>query len=209
MDALALLYTHNLRGELDLLPKLHTFIRELKTPYASGELGEIQVLLLDLGDTCADGIWHCDATDNRSMVIGLDAIGYDAVNIQGNVNPDSREKLVEQLALKLIDDQHPHMFKDSIGLITQGGGFVQPSSHPEISINLTPQDSTEFTEDCLSLARLEAGQVGVVVLSDSPYQITHSSIHRLPKDTHPDPTIAGVVDFIISEARYYQKRKSE
>lgn len=210
MNTLAVLYTHNLAGKLELLPKLYTFIRELKTPYASGELGDVQVLLLDLGDTCAEDVWHCDATDNRSVVIGLDALGYNAVNIQDNVDADSREKLADQLTLALIDDQHPNMLNGTIGLITQGGGFMQPSSPPDISVNLTPQDETACVDNHLTLARLETGQVGVVVVSESPYRITHQSVHMLPKNTHPDPTIAGAVDFIISEARFFQKkRKSE
>jgi hypothetical protein len=32
-------------------------------------------------------------------------------------------------------------------------------------------------------------------------------IFDLPRQTQPDPTIAGMVDFVISEAKYTQKKQ--
>ena len=208
MNTIAILYTHNLSGQLELLPQLYTFIRELKTPYSSGEFGKTVVILLDLGNTCSPDAWHCDATDNRSMLVGLDGMGYQAVNVQETLSVESRAKLEEQVTLMLVDDNHPHMYIGKIAFETQDGRFFQPST-PDLAINLTTQEETTLKDNRLSLIGLEGMQVGVAVLTGSPYELTHTSVHDLPKNTNPDPTIAGVVEFIISEARYYQNRKSD
>ena len=209
MNTVAVLYTHNLNGRLETLPKLYTFLRELKTPYSSGELGETAVILLDLGKTCSPDVWHCDVTDNRSMLIALDGMGYTAANVQDTLTTESRVKLEEQVTLALVDDAHPYMYISKIAIETQQGGFFMPSTQPDLSINLTPQEKTDLSDNRLVLAKLDGIQIGVAVVSGSPYKLTHTSVHDLPKDTNPDPTIAGVVDFIISEARYFKKRKSD
>jgi hypothetical protein len=40
------------------------------------------------------------------------------------------------------------------------------------------------------------------------WALTAHEIHDLPRRTLPDPTIAASVDFVVSEARYAQKRQS-
>ena len=209
MKTIAVMYTYNLKGGLDILPKLYTFLRELKTPYSSGELGETTVIVLDLGNTCSADAWHCDVTDNRSMVIALDGMGFTAVNVQDQLGAGSRAKLEDQVTLALVDDSNPFMYISKIAIETQQGGFFLPSTQPDLSINLTPQDKTILEQNRLSLTKIEGKQIGVAVVNGSPYKLTHTSTHDLPQDTNPDPTIAGVVDFIISEARYLQKRNAD
>jgi hypothetical protein len=187
-----LLYTAGLRGDLDLLPKLYTFLKALR-----GEFGASH--LVDLGDSCAEGIWHCDATDGRSLLIGLDAMGYTAVNA-AHLTAESRRKLAEQTSIGLVDQQHLHTAGDVLFALRPASG----DGH--LCVVLTPSPETRFHENILHLQPVERGQVGVARIDNGQLA---AQVHLMPPATAPDATIAGVVDFIRDEARYYQKRKSE
>ena len=117
---LSILYTAGIRGDLDTLPRLFTFIKELRRDITrfrpedeevmlcAVQPPEVRTLLLDLGDSCAPDVWHCAATDGRSTLIALDAMGYTAANVSGQITPASRAKLDENLlAMALVDDEHP------------------------------------------------------------------------------------------------------
>lgn len=197
--ALHLLYTANLRGDLTMLPRLHTFIRHLKAlPMDEGEdvmlcaAQPIQrrTLLLDLGNACAPDVWHCAATGGRSMLIALDAMGYDAANVAGALTDESQEKLrANLLGMTLIDGSYS---------VEEGA----------LTILTRPGAQTRLDGDHLHLASLRAGQVGIVHLNlteGKPF-ITAHTIFDLPPNTAPDATIAGAVEFILSEARLYAKK---
>jgi hypothetical protein len=83
--ALTVLYTARLRGEIERLPWLYTFLRDLRAR-AEGAA----VLLLDLGDSCAPGVWHCEVTGGRSMWVALDGMGYHAANVNEVLTPALR-----------------------------------------------------------------------------------------------------------------------
>src|SRR5688572_24616875 len=112
MDSpITLLYTHNLRGDLSLLPRLHTFIKQLKALEVDDEddvmLCLVQpqtrrTLLIDLGGSCAPDVWHCAVTGGRSMLMVLDAMGYAAVSA-ADLTPDAREKLADTAQMRLVD----------------------------------------------------------------------------------------------------------
>ena len=180
-DSLTLLYTHQLRGDLTLLPRLYTHIRRLH------ESIDGRILLLDLGDSCAPEVWHCAVTGGRSTLIGLDALGYHAANINGVLNPINRAKLAEQVALTLHD----------------GGEYHDAAAG--VTLRLTPQAQTQWVDGVLHLAAVAQGAIGQVKIV-SP-DVLDVQVHPLPADALPDPTIAGVVDFILSEARYAQKKR--
>jgi hypothetical protein len=63
----------------------------------------------------------------------------------------------------------------------------------------------------LHLAEVQGGQVGVVHLSLSNTQprINSHTFFDLPPDTLPDATIAGTVEFILSEAQLYQRSQDD
>jgi len=216
-DWLHILYTYNLHGDLEMLPRLHTFIRYLKSLPISDEeevmICAVQpqtprVFLLDLGHTCAPDVWHCAATDGRSTLIALDAMGYHAANVADSLTPESRIRLRDNLLGMALVDSNTDWSQDDLIFTARRGVF---QTFPSLSINLTPASSTQLASNMLHLADVRAGQVGtaqVSFLTGSPRLIAHA-IFDLPSNTAPDPTIAATVDFIRSEARFYSRNHSQ
>ena len=202
MEELTLLYTHNLRGNIELLPRLHTFIKRLR-----GDKPR-QTPLIDVGDSCAAEVWHCSATGGRSMLIALDGMGYTAMHA-GKMSLENRLKLREHLMSTLVDEETAYFHGDLMFALHPGEG----DGH--LCVVMTPGAATlqfgslEAPGRALYLAGLHTGQVGVVQLEIADGQtpmLRTFEVHDVPPDTPPDPTIAGVVDFVLDEARYYQKR---
>lgn len=116
-EPLTILYTANLRGDLERLPRLHTFLRGLKNLPPADEPDVMlcavepvarRILLLDAGNACAPDAWHCAATGGRSALIVLDAMGYQAVNVAGFLTAESRARLdANYLGMALVDEAHP------------------------------------------------------------------------------------------------------
>jgi hypothetical protein len=69
--------------------------------------------------------------------------------------------------------------------------------------------ATALADNHLRLAALDGGQVGVVRLAatDDLWRLVALGVFVVPEDTKPDATIAGAVEFILSEARYVQQRR--
>lgn len=193
-------YTHGIRGDFDLLPRLFTFLQQLRTrlslsaPVERGAGGE--VLLLDLGDSCAPEVWHCAATQGRSTLIVLDAMGYHAA--RADLSAESRARLGDMLHLRVIDAAHPAEIN--------GTRIVSDAveSAAALTIALTPHDTTTLENGLLRLTAIPAAHVGAVRVSEAT--IRDQALYALPADTPPTPTIAGMVDFVLSEARQYQRR---
>lgn len=239
-ESLTVLYTYGLRGDLDGLPRLYTFIRQLTAFYRNDGVTVCQhdpapplgrLLLLDLGDSCAPESWHCAVTGGRSMIVALDGMGYHATNVSGFFAPESRAKLSESTQIKLIDADHP-VDLDGILLTVSGkdADDGRPEGHPysdqivgtpeategrtasgnpfSLTILMHPAEQTRLDGNTLQLARPESTQVGAaqVIPLLGAWKLTHTQIHPLPARIQPDPTIAGVVDFVMGEARYRQKR---
>ncbi|MBZ0285462.1 MAG: hypothetical protein K8L97_32310 [Anaerolineae bacterium] len=216
MTHITILYTANLRGNLELLPRLQTFIRQLKAqPIDEGDdvlICAVQpvptrTILLDLGNACAPESWHCAATGGRSVLIGLDAMGYHAANIAEALTDESRERLkANLLGLALVDADHDQLENDIL-LTCRGGSKTLPQS---LVIVLSPAETTHLDNHILHLKNVQAGQVGSVQLqmvAGQPRLVGHG-IHDIPPNTPPDATIAGAVDFILSEAHQFQKKHS-
>jgi hypothetical protein len=193
-QTVTVLYTHHIRGDLDMLPRMFTFIRRLR-----GELAEGRVVLVDLGASCVPEVWPCAITQGRSTLLVLDAMGYHAANTEVVLNPISRAKLANQAALALVDAAHPHT--DDGLHFTANPDEAEPDT---LTICLTPAGQCQLIDDVLRLATVDSGQVGLARISGST--LVHE-IHPLPAGTPPDPTISGAVDFVRDEARYYEKRQ--
>src|SRR5689334_10902814 len=114
--SLTILYTANIRGDLELLPRLYTLIRQLKAQPIVDE-DEVMLcaieplarrtLLLDLGNSCAPDVWHCVETEGRSTLLVMDAMGYHATNVSGILTRESRAKLdANFLKIALVDESH-------------------------------------------------------------------------------------------------------
>lgn len=229
--SVTLLYTANLQGDLALLPRLFSFIRQLRAYYSEEAVTLCEddpapacardtILLLDLGDSCAPDVWHCQVTGGRSTLLALDGMGYDAANVQGILNDEGRTKLSDMVRLMLVDDAHPWTREDvalttdadfaAAALLSPSSSSPSPSLTSALTVQLMPAAATHLEGNTLTLASVSAGQVGVarVCMKRTPYELEEHTIFDLPRQTQPDPTIAGIVDFVLSEARYFQKKQA-
>lgn len=214
MTPLTILYTANLGGSLDLLPRLYTFIRQLQAVPVEDEdevlICAVQplpqrLLLLDLGGSCAPDVWHCAATGGRSTLMVLDAMGYNAVNVTGLLTDEARERLAANIVTTaLVDDNQ--MWQDGDVIVTNRRGGFETLPH-RLHIIATPAAKTALDGKTLALANVVAGQIGVahVSLAGTP-RLLGQAIFDLPYSQLPDPTITAAVDFVIGEARHYQSR---
>lgn len=189
-----IIYTHNLNGHLDHFPRLFTHIKAI-----SAHLSQ-KPLLLDLGGSCHPTQWHCEATEGRSALIVLDALGYDAVNTHGLLTSSGYVKLKDQVLMKLINDTQPHIIKDVMLAVSpvSSEGIWMPK------ICLTPSDKTVIQDDWLYLTKIAGDEIGVVQIDGD--KISHR-LENVPANTIPDPTISGVVDFVLAEAKLYGDKK--
>lgn len=179
----SLIYTCNIGGDLALLPRLHTFIREARQ----------SAILIDLGNACSPQVWHCEATQGRSTLMVLDAMGYDVA--YAALPAESRAKLHDHIMMSLVDEAHAITYKDIL--------FTTESRHDGFEIIMIPGEQTYLQEESLYLQELQAGEVGFVSIKDG--EVTQS-IRKIPPRTAPDPSISGTVEFVLSEARYFQRK---
>ncbi len=199
---LELLYTHRIRGDLSLLPRLHTFITRLK---AARNPRPTHRLLVDLGESCVDEVWPCTVTGGRSTLMVFDAMGYSAANVTSILDAESRDRLKENnIGVALIDDDHPHTdSKSGVRFGTSRGESDAP-----LQIILLPSAPLKLVNKILYLPAIETNQVGSVSVSmGNEPELIEYAVHSLPASTLPNPTIAAAVEFVESEARYYESQQ--
>lgn len=188
-----IIYTHDIKGELDWLPRLHTFIQTMRQAI------EGEVFLVDLGGSCSPDEWHCQVTDGRAVLMGLDAMGYHYVNVNENLPPSARERLIDQIMMQLVDDDTVYE-TEHFAFQTK----LTPSTKERVL--LVPCDTPSKEPNVIDLPRLGWHQVGIVqVYAD---QWCYEQFTVAPH-TLPDATIAGTVDFIRDEAKFYGKGRSD
>ena len=201
---LTILYTANLRGEIEMLPRLYTFLRQLKQSAAE------PVLLLDAGDACVADAWHCAVTGGRSMLLALDAMGYQAANAMGYLTDAGRAQLAENILNISVLTAGDAWTQDGMAVTT---GDPPSDAVYTLHVALASAAETRLDQRTLHLAAVNAGQVGLVdigpVAGNGRLTILKTAIHTLPSATLPDPTIAATVEFVLSEARYYQQRRGD
>lgn len=242
---ISLLYTHNLRGNIELLPRLYTFIRQLKAQPVADE-DEVMIchlqpqtrrtLIIDAGESCAPDAWHCAVTSGRSMLVALDAMGYDAA--RSSLTPDLREKLAGEVNVALVDETHGWEIEGVV--LTLNPSSPNPFSHipqgfPAVTsgekgdktpllpgtwergmggegilrIAIPPANAARLDSNVFTPAILQAGQVGVAHFTRIGTRwLVEADVLTMPAATLPDPTITAAVEFILSEARYLQKRQA-
>lgn len=214
-NPLTLLYTHNLRGDLNLLPNLHTFIKQLKQLRVEDDEDDVMLcavqppvrksLLMDMGNSCSANQWHCNVTGGRSALIVMDAMGYAAAHVTGQLAPGSRERMGDLVTMALVDIDHVWEQDGILASPTLRGG-----TGASLQIVMQPGSAPSLTGRVFTPMTLKAGEVGVAHIAfplNQPQLMAHS-VFPLPPNTPPDPTIAGTVEFVLDEARYFQKRQA-
>ncbi|MFW5772897.1 MAG: hypothetical protein ACOCZH_06185 [Phototrophicaceae bacterium] len=194
---LTVLYTHNLRGDLDLLPRLYTWLQRLRSA-APGPC-----VLLDLGASCVPDVWPCAVTGGRSTLFVLDAMNYQAARVSDVLAPESVESLAAQTMMALVDAGRPHLANDLLFAVTAAD--IDHDLTYQWAVLLNPAARTECAGRELRLSPVQAGEVGRVELAAAGG--LRFTIERLPPHTPADPTIAGTVDFVRGEARYFESRR--
>ena len=201
--SLTLLYTGKLGGDLALLPRLFTFIQQLKAD------AHQPALSLDMGGSCSDNVWHCRETGGRSTLIALDAMGYHAANVAGTLDDRDLEKLAEQITMGLVDARRDWLYH--VPPVRDESISVRLRARDDaagLQIALSPAERTTMEGNAIHLCAVCAGQVGEALLDlrDAPALIG-ARIHRMPPDTPPNPSIAGTVEFIEQEARLLARKR--
>ncbi|MDX2160910.1 MAG: hypothetical protein SF162_06255 [bacterium] len=201
--SLTLLYTASLNGEIDALPRLYTALKLLRGRIESG-----RTIYVDAGGACSPDAWHCAVTGGRSMIVALDGMGCAVANVNEVLDPEAREKLGDNLALTLIDAAYPSHISDELIFAIAPPHGTDPD---QLTILLAKGVTTYLRDRVLHLSDLRgASQFGMVNLEqiDGVWGLANYAIHDIAPATPPDPTIAGAVDFILSEARYARKRQA-
>jgi hypothetical protein len=206
MEMLSIFYTGNLRGDeatlLKLLPRLFTFIQQgggvIDAPTNS------RVLCFDLGDSCAPDVWPCNTTGGRSTLLVLDAMGFTAANANF-LAPEDRAKLVDIVQVTLVDEEHNWQSENICGTLRP-----TDMENTTLQVILQPAATTFMEGNRLHLAEVQRGQVGIVQVDvSSPFaSVIQHTICDLPPGTHPDPTISGAAEFVLDEARYFQRKQT-
>ncbi len=205
-ESLSILYTYGLRGDLDVLPRLYNLIRQLRALNSAEGVKVCEdepapligrILLLDLGESCAADVWHCEVSGGLSMPLAFDGMGYHAANVSGSLAPDARQKVSESTQIKLIDADH--------AAEVDGVYLTLGDPHPDLlTILMRPAEFAGVDGNVLLLPAVAARQVGEARLRGR--MLTSHRVYDLPAAALPDPTITAVVDLVKSEARYRQKR---
>ena len=178
-----------------LLPRMARLLWQLKRT-ATGI-----TRVFDMGEACSPTSSLCEWTEGRAVIIVLDAMGYDAIHVNGYVSENAREKLAENYLHAVLVHAEQSYTDD----VLQFGAHPLPNRvHIPIQTSLPPHPDTLT----FPLPVLSAGQIGRVVLTlDEGQPVSQFTLFDLPADVLPEPTIMATIDFVMDEARYFQKVK--
>jgi hypothetical protein len=178
--------TANLAGDLDALPRLYTLLAILRSGL------DAPATLIDLGGACHPAQWICQATENRAPYVVMDAMGYHQA-VSSILDEENRQKLGAMVQMEIV-------FPADLPL--QVGEW-----------HLMPHSTTSTTPTAALKGRLCRVQL------PPTHTIDHLQLeddgqasidrHPVPHATLPDPTIAGTVEFVKREVRYYQSKKGQ
>lgn len=202
-QAVTLLITGNLAGELAILPRLMTLINQHK------QAAEGPVFLLDVGDSCSTESWICRATQGRAPFLVLDAMGYDAVIIGGPeqvpIPIPALRKVKDQVGLTwIIWNRVGYLTKRAITVTVAAGSADWPITQPEargIRVNRAITALPARDENPPVIGDVAQGDLLRIVLDWSTGRVQTAQRSSVQSDMPVDPTIAAVVDLVESEAK--------
>ncbi|HLA45393.1 MAG TPA: hypothetical protein VJZ27_18230 [Aggregatilineales bacterium] len=182
-----ILVSARIQGDLEYMPRLFTAIRELKMtlPY--------KALLIDTGQSASADSPICVMTENRAPYIVMDAMGYHFA-FDDSMTLDNRERVQAGVQLRLIDSRET-------AIVMLGRYQLHVECDP------TKTDQPRIENNKLILPLPEKYTILHLTLAVDTMQIMQTSTTMVSEDPLPDSTIAGTVEFVIGEARYYQRKR--
>ena len=202
LNRLTIFYTCNLRGQLHKLPRLYTFLQQLKRQH------DPKPLLLDTGNACSDEVWHCAITGGRSTLVVLDGMGYHAANVDDYLQPEQRYKLQNVISAGMVDAEHNWRYH--VPPMRDEGVVVAGQQTPALRLCIVAalSDETRLQDGTLYLQQIAPFEVGVVSLDlQGVPELTHFQIEAMPSEIPPDATIAASVEFVEDEAQFLRKKQ--
>jgi hypothetical protein len=199
MQALTILYTQNIGGDLAMLPRLYRFLQSLKEQAP-------QALLLDLGDSCSSELWHCAATKGRSTLMVLDAMGYHAANAS-SLEDEAREILKSNTSMGLVTARQAWRYH--LPPIQDDDILVAGTEIPALKLCIVASPSAEnrLENRMLHLQTVNKGEVGMVKVDMDAMSIQETAVFAMPSGLLPEATIAAAVELVEEEARFAQRRQ--
>jgi len=202
LTELHLIYTHDLASDWARLPRLYSALQQVEQQQG------IKALRLNLGTACERTIWHCEATQGRSMPMAFDLMGYHAVDVTG-MPEASRFKLKGVVTLGLVDARHTWRY--NVAGVNDETVVVasEPTPAMGLCIVLHPSDETHLTDGILFLKPAPPNHVGYahIDLTVQP-RLVQTAVLPLDTRARPDPTITAALELIEEEARFFQRRDS-
>jgi len=199
--------TANLRGAIDVLPRLASLIlRERRA--AQGV-----TLLLDLGDTCSAESWVCRVTQGRAPFLLLDAIGYDAAFIGGEaltIPPDAFRRLRDRIVMPLLLWHRPsELARRGVQFSFAAGRASLPPGAPGFRVTRDGSDLATAEGSTILLGDVPAKHLGRVEVRWPEGALVSAQAIPLDDAEPPEPTVAAVLDLVIEEARSFAQQQGE
>jgi hypothetical protein len=204
-STVTLLYTAHLAGEIALLPRLFTLIKQARRT-ANGP-----VVLLDLGDTCSGESWICRATQGRAPFLVLDSMGYDGAVIGGPeqvpIPPSSLRRLLGNMMMPVILwNRAFQITRQEITFTIAPGNAPLPDQAPGIRIDRSTDGLPDANDPVPTLGDVAQGDLARVDMAWPEWTIKSARLIKVEPNTPIDPTIAAVVELVENEARYYAQQ---
>lgn len=184
---LQVLVTAHGGGEFRYFPRLQTALAQLRAQL------EGQIILIDAGWAWSAESWVCQVTENRAPYLILDAMAYTAAFADG-LNVENFGILRHQVAVKLTDDFQ---------------GFHLTIQAEQLLIQRHLGAEAVLTGNMLKLPIPPQFTIYQVSLALQPWAIQAQIAHTFPPTTLPNSTLAGMVEFVVGEARYYQQQSKK
>lgn len=204
-DRILLLCTAHLQADFDRFARLGTLLRRERQAAAGAP-----VFVLDLGDSGADGVWLCQATEGRAPFVVLDAVGYDLAvtgKLEGNdLTPEALEMLRDTVAMTLLPWQaSARLARGDVAFeVTTGGGERSPFVRLDLDRATVPEQGSPLSE----IGDVPPRSLLRLVVAWPEWQVRDVALLDIDAAA-PDPVVQAAIDFVMSEARAYAQRKGE
>jgi hypothetical protein len=212
---LMLVYSANLRGRLDALPRLFSRARDVRTGLAGW------LTWVDLGGACAPEAWECAATQGRAGLMSLEAAGCAAAWLTAadgaGLDADTLARLRARASLALAGPVE--------GLADRAAWRAGPwticlgwSADADLSIGVLDAEQTPRWEpgtrtvwlapppDMMGQPALGRARIAWEEGDGRP-----RTVEILPAlgcdGARPDATVAAAIEFVREEARHYQQAR--